>query len=302
MKAFEENRLRPFRLKIHDIRLFMRSPESLNTEEDSPKPEIVPKGKQFRKKVGELGAGPYEIHFRPGRLPEAPEHPMVAFFLHSHVEAPEYNSSCKEIHPFAKGSVFLSVCVNEIEEDWSDKREEYFNLFGDENSGKVKVKKQKQLYRIDIPLKCRKELKSERITMSNLMNLGADTRTADRYVLLIHSSSYLLSPLSSRFFSALPFPSLPFSFLLRSPHLRSTFFLSYLYLLLLSPPLLCYFLRCSFLLCPPHRSTSLLFSSLFWAVNNFSPVALILYILPALYLRLLLASFIQPIFTLPCCL
>ena len=235
MKAFEENRLRPFRLKIHDIRLFMRSPESLNTEEDSPKPEIVPKGKQFRKKVGELGAGPYEIHFRPGRLPEAPEHPMVAFFLHSHVEAPEYNSSCKEIHPFAKGSVFLSVCVNEIEEDWSDKREEYFNLFGDENSGKVKVKKQKQLYRIDIPLKCRKELKSERITMSNLMNLGADTRTADRYVLLIHSSSYLLSPLAS----SLLFPSLLSPFLFFSARLTSALLFSYLISTFFCSHLLC---------------------------------------------------------------
>lgn len=139
-------------------------------EEEGPKPEIVPKGRQFKKKLGELGAGPYENYFRPGRPPEIPEHSLIEFFQHSHVEAPEYNSSCKDFHPFAKGSMFLSVCVNELEQGWGSKQDQSINHFEDENGSKGK--RQKQLYRIDIPLKCRKDIKSERVTMALLMNLG----------------------------------------------------------------------------------------------------------------------------------
>ena len=52
-------------MKIHDVRLFMRSPESMDDENLNL--DILPKGKYLRKKLGEIGAGPYELFFRPGK-------------------------------------------------------------------------------------------------------------------------------------------------------------------------------------------------------------------------------------------
>ena len=63
LKKFEERRPRPFRLRINDIRLFMRNTDSDEEYTDS---DIIPKGPAGGRKIGELGAGPYDIFFRPG--------------------------------------------------------------------------------------------------------------------------------------------------------------------------------------------------------------------------------------------
>ena len=63
LKKFEEKRPRPFRLKINDIRLFMKNPECVDDDIDG---DTLPKGPNIGKKIGECGAGPYDVHFRCG--------------------------------------------------------------------------------------------------------------------------------------------------------------------------------------------------------------------------------------------
>ena len=89
---------------------------------------------------------------------------MLEYLQHGHVEAPEYNMSCKENHPFPKGSLFLSVCVYELDSNWVDET--------DGDGVGTHARNLRQLYRIDAPLKLRKELKAEKITASMLSNLG----------------------------------------------------------------------------------------------------------------------------------
>lgn len=73
---------------------------------------------------------------------------------------------------FTLGSVFLTVCINELDDDWNESKEEHSYSNNDVSDMSMKNKNIKQLYRIDIPLKMKKELKSERITMGYLTNIG----------------------------------------------------------------------------------------------------------------------------------
>ena len=66
------------------------------------------------------------------------------------------------------------MCVNELDDDWNDKDGGQRHLDSDSH----KSKSRKQLYRIDIPLKVRKELKAERISMAYLINLGEKMKQA----------------------------------------------------------------------------------------------------------------------------
>ena len=89
---------------------------------------------------------------------------LLEFFQHNHVEAPEYNTSYKEIHAYPRGSMFLSICVHEFDEETTEEMRE--------RTEDMKRKAFRQLYRIDVPLKIRKDLKSERISLQYLTNLG----------------------------------------------------------------------------------------------------------------------------------
>lgn len=119
---------------------------------------------------------------------------LLDFMAHGHIEAPDYNTSLKEVHAYPKGSVFLTVCVHEYEDESSEEKDR-----GEE----AKKKNARQLYRIDIPLRLRKDQKSERLTMSHLVNLGMphmDSNTfekiADNYRLAgFHAEQpYILIP------------------------------------------------------------------------------------------------------------
>ena len=81
--------------------------------------------------------------------------------LHGHLESPEYNISCYDKHSFPKGSLFLTVCIHETDSGRIEKRER--------ESESNQPHYLRQLYRVDAPLKIRKDLRAERIT-SNLLN------------------------------------------------------------------------------------------------------------------------------------
>lgn len=66
LKTYEEKRPRPIRIRIHDVRLFMRSPESL--DDDTLDPKILPN--PVSKKIGEVGCGMYDSNFRCGKQQE----------------------------------------------------------------------------------------------------------------------------------------------------------------------------------------------------------------------------------------
>ena len=63
----------------------------------------------------------------------------------------------------------MTVCVNELNEGQADSSESVQRtVIMKANKGR-----RKQLYRVDLPLRARKELKSERLTRSSLSLLGA---------------------------------------------------------------------------------------------------------------------------------
>jgi hypothetical protein len=67
------------------------------------------------RKIGEVGCGSYDHHFRCGKPQECSSDRFLEFLQHGHMEAPEYNISYNDKH-FSKGNLFLSVCVHELEE------------------------------------------------------------------------------------------------------------------------------------------------------------------------------------------
>jgi len=193
-QKFEEKRQRPFRLKLHEIRLFVKNTDSSGPDMD---PDFLMKFKNISegKKIGECGAGPYEMHFKSGRAStnyDSVENPFLEFFHQGHIDAPEYNISMKETHSFPRGSLFMSVCIHEMDDkktENNDNNEMKKNIKKnneknaknknnndiddiDINIKSMNSKPLKQLYRIDIPLRMKKDAKSEKISMNSLINLG----------------------------------------------------------------------------------------------------------------------------------
>jgi hypothetical protein len=60
--------------------------------------------------TGEIGAGPYEVHFRSGRAAttyeKMEENNFLEFFHSGHIDAPEYNISMKVCK-----YVFIYICI-----------------------------------------------------------------------------------------------------------------------------------------------------------------------------------------------
>ena len=102
---------------------------------------------------------------------------FLEFFLQNHIEAPEYNTSHKEVHSYPRGSLFLSICVHEFDEETNEEMRY--------RSEEMKRKAFRQVYRIDVPLKIKKDAKNEKISMTNLTNLGLpvmDTESFEKIV------------------------------------------------------------------------------------------------------------------------
>ena len=89
---------------------------------------------------------------------------MLDLLHHGHLESPEYNISCYDKHPFSKGSLFLTICIHETDSGRVEKRER--------ESESTQSHYLRQLYRVDAPLKIRKDLRAERITSNLLSQLG----------------------------------------------------------------------------------------------------------------------------------
>ena len=64
--------------------------------------------------------------------------------------------------------MFVTVCVNELNEGQADSSESVQRTL----TIKANKGRRKQLYRVDLPMRARKELKSERLTRSSLSLLG----------------------------------------------------------------------------------------------------------------------------------
>jgi hypothetical protein len=63
LKSDEEKRPRPFRLRLQDVKVFVRGPDS--PEDEYLDPKLLPD--PLSKKIGEVGASAFDTHFRPGR-------------------------------------------------------------------------------------------------------------------------------------------------------------------------------------------------------------------------------------------
>lgn len=63
----------------------------------------IPGSKDLIKKIGDIGTGPYDAYFKPGKAVESTDNHLLEFYQHSHVENPEYNISHRDSHSYAKG-------------------------------------------------------------------------------------------------------------------------------------------------------------------------------------------------------
>ena len=199
LKIHEEKRLRPFRIRVHDVRLLVRSPDAL--DEENLDPPIL--SEPVSKRVGEISVGVYDARVRPGRHADGPDNryvpiiisshqylfpgncllfihslqcpfdishqyyradQLLELLLHGHLESPEYNTSCYGKQPFTKGSLFLTICVHDIDSDRIER--------GEREIEGTRAHNLRQLYRVDAPLKLRKDLRAERISPSLLSYLG----------------------------------------------------------------------------------------------------------------------------------
>ena len=64
LKVNEEKRPRPFRIRIHDVKLFVRSPDALFDEGQGQDLCILPE--PTSRKIGEMSANAYDARFRSG--------------------------------------------------------------------------------------------------------------------------------------------------------------------------------------------------------------------------------------------
>ena len=66
LKINEEKRLRPFRIRIHDVKLFVRSPDAVFDENQ----DLCILPEPTSRKIGDMGANAYDARFRSGGYPD----------------------------------------------------------------------------------------------------------------------------------------------------------------------------------------------------------------------------------------